>query len=105
MEPRRNFLWLARVNLERNTQIHVKRTSSRPAFHFVIVLAFVAPLFGQATAVSTPVLAVCEALHDLKLYNGKDVVIVGRFGGTFDGTFLTEDCEPDGRIRVQGNRR
>ena len=51
-----------------------------------------------------PVLTVCEALRDLKLYNGKDVVIVGRSGWTFEGTFLSEDCEPDGRTTVQGNR-
>ena len=81
-----------------------KRTSSRPALCFVIVLASVAPLFGQATAASTPVLTVCEALRDLKLYNGKEVVIVGRSAMTFEGTFLSEDCEPDGRTIVQGKR-
>src|SRR5450755_4313167 len=82
----------------------VKKTSSRPAFYFVVVLTSAAPLFGQATAESTPVLTVCEALRDLKLYNGKDVMIVGRSAWTFEGTFLSEHCEPDGRTMVQGNR-
>jgi hypothetical protein len=84
--------------------MQLKKTPSNPAFHFLIVLTSVAPLFGQATAVPIPVLTVCEALHDLKLYNGKEVVIVGRFAGTFEGTFLSEDCEPDGRTMIQGNR-
>jgi len=51
-----------------------------------------------------PVLTVCEVLRDLKLFNGKDVVIVGRSGWTFEGTFLSEDCEPDGRTTIQGNK-
>jgi hypothetical protein len=84
--------------------MHGKRTSSRPAFYVVAVLTSVAPLSGQVTAASTPVLTVCEALRDLRLYNGKDVVIVGRSAWTFEGTFLSEDCEPDGRTMVQGNR-
>jgi len=32
------------------------------------------------------------------------VVIVGRSAWTFEGIFLSEDCEPDGRTMVQGNR-
>jgi len=99
-----NFLCPVRVNLQWNILMHGKRTFSRPGFYFVVVLTSVAPLFGQAAAASTPVLTVCEALRDLKLYNGKDVVIVGRSGWTFEGTFLSEDCEPDGRTMVQGNR-
>ena len=83
----------------------VKKTSSRPAFYFVVVLTSAAPLFGQATAESIPVLTVCEALRDLKLYNGKDVMIVGRSAWTFEGTFLSEHCEPDGRTMVQGEAR
>jgi len=75
------------VNLQWNIQMHGKRTSSRPAFYFVVVLTSVAPLSGQGTPASTPVLTVCEALRDLKLYNGKDVVIVGRSAWTFEGTF------------------
>jgi hypothetical protein len=63
--------------------MHVKKASSRPAIYFVVVLTSAALLFGQATAESIPVLTVCEALRDLKLYNGKDVMIVGRSAWTF----------------------
>lgn len=84
--------------------MRLKPTSSRPALYFVVALTCVAPFFGQAPAASTPVLTVCEALRDLNLYNGKNVVIVGRSAWTFEGTFLSEDCEPDGRTMVQGER-
>lgn len=82
----------------------MKRTSSKPAFYFVVVLTSVATLLGQAAVKPTPVLTVCEALRDLKLYNGEEVVIVGRSALTFEGTFLSEDCEPDGLTMIQGNR-
>jgi hypothetical protein len=80
-----------------------KRTSPGSGLYFVVVLTSVAPLFGQATASSPPVLTVCEALRNVKLYNGKDVVIVGRSAMTFEGAFLSEECEPDGRMMVQGS--
>jgi hypothetical protein len=63
----------------------------------------VALLFLPQSA-SPPVLTVCEALQDLKAYNGKDVVIVARSGFTFEGTFLGEHCEPDDRTLIQGHR-
>ena len=44
----------------------------------------------------------CEALRDLDLYRGKQVVVVARAGWTFEGTFLSGKCEADGRITIQG---
>ena len=52
--------------------------------------------FGQTAQVSivgVPVVTVCEALHDLARYNGKSIVVVGRFGSTGEGSWLSEDCE------------
>jgi hypothetical protein len=52
--------------------------------------------FGQAAVASNggvPVVTVCEALHDLSRYNGMDVIVIGRFGGTNEGSWLSEDCE------------
>ncbi len=46
-------------------------------------------------------LTVCEALHNLAEYNGKDVVIVGISGYTFEGNFMDEGCGPDGRTLIQ----
>jgi hypothetical protein len=37
--------------------------------------------------------SVCEVLNDLARYNGKPIVIVGRFAYTDEGTWLSEDCE------------
>jgi hypothetical protein len=82
--------------------MHATRISLRLAVSFLVVLTSVDPLFGQASKELPPVLTVCEALHNLRLYKGKDVVIVGRSGWTFYGTFLGEDCGPDGRTVVQG---
>ena len=51
---------------------------------------------GQAAAVSNggvPVVTVCEALQDLSRYNGMVVIVVGRSGGTNEGSWLSEDCE------------
>jgi len=75
----------------------------RTALYFVIGLSG-ASIFAQAAHESIPVLTVCEALSDLKTYNGKEVVIVGRSAWTFEGTFLSENCETDGHIAIQGNR-
>ena len=40
-----------------------------------------------------PLLTVCEALSHLKLYNGKSVVLVGKFVTTIEGQWLVENCE------------
>jgi hypothetical protein len=40
-----------------------------------------------------PVVTVCEALQDRSLYNGKAIIVVGRFVGTMEGTWLSENCE------------
>lgn len=53
---------------------------------------------------NVPVLTVCEALKDLPRYNGKEIVVVGRSIFTFEGGFLSEHCEPDWRVEIQGNR-
>ena len=50
------------------------------------------------------VVSVCETLRNLKVYNGKTVVIVARSGWTFEGTFMDEQCGPDGRILIRGRR-
>lgn len=76
----------------------------RAALYLVIGLTSVAPILAQAMAEPIPVLTVCEALRDLKTYNGKDVLIVGRSAWTFEGTFLSENCEQDGHILLQGSR-
>jgi hypothetical protein len=39
-----------------------------------------------------PVLTVCEALIDPDRYDGKSVIIVGRASGSFEGSWLAEDC-------------
>ncbi len=52
--------------------------------------------FGQsppATIAKVPVVTVCEALSDLSGYNGKTIIVVGRFGHTSEGSWLSEDCE------------
>jgi hypothetical protein len=52
-------------------------------------------LFGGTMAKGTevPVLTVCEALQSRITYNAKLVVLVGRLGSTFEGSWLSEDCE------------
>lgn len=51
-----------------------------------------------------PLLTVCEALGHLNTHRGKDVVIVARSVWTFEGSFLNEQCEADGRILIHGER-
>jgi len=53
---------------------------------------------------NVPVLTVCEALTGLKSHAGKDVVLVGLSGPTIEGTFISESCEADGRLSIQGHR-
>jgi hypothetical protein len=36
---------------------------------------------------------VCEVLSDLPRYNGKVVIVVGRSGGTDEGSWLSQECE------------
>ena len=67
-------------------------------------LALVAFFLCVAAAQDIPVLTVCEALHELPEHNGKNVIVVGRSFFTFEGTFVNEECEVDGRTTVQGNR-
>lgn len=55
-----------------------------------------------AAAQDIPVLTVCEALHELPEHNGKNVIVVGRSFYTFEGTFMNEECEVDGRTTIQG---
>jgi hypothetical protein len=50
------------------------------------------------------VLTVCEALRDIGLYAGRDVVIVGVSNWAFEGSFMHEKCEPDDRIAILGHR-
>jgi hypothetical protein len=61
------------------------------------------PALAQESTVP-PVLSICEALRNLNVYRGKDVVIVGYYGETFEGPFMDEKCEPDGNILIQGHR-
>jgi hypothetical protein len=64
-----------------------------------------APMIPHALASpAPPVLTVCEALRDIGLYAGKDVVIVGYSGWVFEGSFMHEKCESDDRIAIQGHR-
>jgi hypothetical protein len=70
-------------------------------FALVCIIATNACAQNEAPA---PVLTVCEALHGLNTCRGSKVVIVGEAGYTFEGTFMEQSCEPDGRIPIQGNR-
>jgi hypothetical protein len=39
-----------------------------------------------------PVITVCEALTDLQRYQGKDVIILGKFIHTMEGNWLVAEC-------------
>jgi hypothetical protein len=61
-----------------------------------LVLAIIATLSVSTKSQSisqTPLqpITVCEALKDLKLYNGKMIAIIGRFGATMEGRWLSDD--------------
>ena len=45
-----------------------------------------------------------KRFRDIGLYAGKDVVIVGYSGWTFEGRFMHEKCESDDRITIQGRK-
>ena len=51
-------------------------------------------LAGSVTAApdDVPVLTVCEALNDLPRFDGKSVIVVGRYGASDEGSWLNEDC-------------
>ena len=51
-----------------------------------------------------PVLTVCEALRNIKSYRGKEIAVVGRSAFTFEGDFISEQCEPDGTVMIQGHK-
>lgn len=67
-------------------------------------VAVVALLLPIAAAQQIPVLTVCEALHELPKHNGKLIIVVGRSFFSFEGSFMNEECEPDGRTTVQGRK-
>ena len=72
---------------------------------FACALLLVAPAFGQQKGQQAlPVITVCEALEHIALYRDKNVVVVGLSNWTFEGSFIHERCESDGRILVQGYR-
>lgn len=64
-----------------------------PALIFGSSLEMAFGQVAQDSIVGVPVVTVCEALHDLGRYNGKSIVLVGRFGSTDEGSWLSEDCE------------
>jgi hypothetical protein len=47
----------------------------------------------RAASDEVPVLTVCEVLSDLDRYEGKSIIVVGRFGWTDEGSWLSEDCK------------
>jgi hypothetical protein len=52
-------------------------------------------LFANSLLVASddvPVLTVCEVLNNLEHYEGRTVIVVGRSTGTFEGSWLDEDC-------------
>jgi hypothetical protein len=53
----------------------------------------------QASA-NIPILTVCEILADVSRYDGSPVIIVGRFSGGMEGSWLDEQCSP--QIAVNG---
>lgn len=72
----------------------------RGCTHLAIAIsAFVGWLqivFGQGITSedgAVPIISVCEALSDRARFNGKSIVVVGRFGYTDEGTWLSEECD------------
>ena len=65
----------------------------RNAIQVVVVLSvIVTRVFSQSDSPAIPVLTVCESLTDPQRYHGKNVIVVGRFVATEEGTWLTENC-------------
>ena len=63
------------------------------AVTFGSLLSIVFGQQGQVSIVGVPVVTLCEALSDLSRYNGQSIVVVGRFGYTDEGSWLSEGCE------------
>jgi hypothetical protein len=76
---------------------------TRTVCRLATILTFASQASAQDKAEPAPIVTVCEALRNLKIYNGRDIVIVGRYVWTFDGAFLTEDCEADRHISIDGS--
>jgi len=45
-----------------------------------------------AATVPVPILTVCDILQDLRAYNGRIVIVVGKASFTGEGTWLTASC-------------
>jgi hypothetical protein len=73
---------------------------------FVVIrsLALAALFLRILAAQAIPVLTVCEALHELPEHNGKNVIVVGRYFYAFEGTFMNEGCDVDGRVTIKSKR-
>ncbi len=83
---------------------HYGRNASQKAVCLCVFLFATATIPLAPASPGPPVLTVCEALRDIGIYAGKDVVIVGYSGWTFEGGFLHEKCESDDRIAIQGRK-
>jgi hypothetical protein len=76
------------------------RSSAFIRVHQRLKLLFLLPLlFSVAVGQGVPVVTICEVLQDRDLYHGKSVVVVGRFGGTDEGgwlstTYVRSQAEP-----------
>ena len=56
---------------------------------------------GRAqTSSAVPVLTVCEVLNDLSKFDGRTIVVVGRFSHTDEGSWVDEDCP--GGVTIDG---
>jgi hypothetical protein len=68
---------------------------------FIALVIALRPGFASADDGAPPVLTVCEALSDLQKYEGRSVIVAGRFSSTEEGSWLDEEC---GRKVVNGGR-
>lgn len=92
------------ILFQSNAIRHCGRNAS-PKAEYLGAFLFVIATIPQTLASPAPsVLTVCEALRGIGTYAGKDVVIVGYSGWTFEGIFMHEKCESDDRIMIQGHR-
>jgi len=60
----------------------------RLAFALIVL---VIPSIADDT-LELPVITVCEVLKDMSAYNGQTVIVVGRLGGSSEGSWLDADC-------------
>jgi hypothetical protein len=56
------------------------------------VLLFASGVCAHAFDDAPPVITVCEALTDLQRYQGKDVIILGKYVHTMEGNWLVAEC-------------